>query len=208
MPNGSAPRSADALIAPVLPIGCSDEHAGFAGLLGLDHDTLAAVIVDCAKRMARWGVRRLVLLSAHGGNGQALALVAARLEEELPRLQVWIFGSSTILSDSLLAVARADGVSPEAVGLHAGEAETSQMLSLRPDLVRMDRVVPGYVGSMEEVMPDLLQSGLLPVTPTGILGDASRADGSRGARYIAEQIESYRRCLMPPIPEPDKAQRA
>ncbi len=54
----------DTLVAPTLPIGCSDEHTGFAGLLSLDHATLAAVIVDCAARMAGWGVRRLVLLSS------------------------------------------------------------------------------------------------------------------------------------------------
>ena len=62
----------DTLVAPVLPIGCSDEHTGFAGLLSLDHTTLAGVIVDCAMRMAGWGVRRLVLLSSHGGNASAL----------------------------------------------------------------------------------------------------------------------------------------
>ena len=40
-----------ALVAPVLPVGCSDEHGGFAGLLSLEAETLAAVIVDCARRM-------------------------------------------------------------------------------------------------------------------------------------------------------------
>jgi creatinine amidohydrolase len=197
----------DALIAPVIPIGCSDEHAGFAGLLGLGHETLASVVVDCAKRMAGWGVRRLILLSAHGGNGEALALAAARLEE-LPCLHVLICGSSTALSDPLLALAEADGVPPEAVGLHAGEGETSQMLCLRPDLVHMDRVAPGYMGLMEEVMPALRKSGLRPVTPNGVLGDARRADGSRGARYMAGQIESYRHHLCPPVRDGDKAQRA
>lgn len=197
----------DALIAPVIPIGCSDEHAGFAGLLSFDHETLAGVIVDCAKRMAGWGVRRLVLLSAHGGNNQAVTAAAARLEEELPYLQVLICGSSTVLSDPLLALAEADGIPPEAVGLHAGEGETSQMLSLRPDLVHMDRVVPGYVGSMEQVMPALRKSGLHPVTPNGVLGDASRAEGSRGARYMAKQIESYRQHLCPPVAGTAKADR-
>jgi mycofactocin precursor peptide peptidase len=189
---------ADALVAPALPIGCSDEHSGFAGLLSLDHATLAGVIVDCARRMAAWGVRRLVLLSAHGGNGQALQLAALRLAEELRGLHVEVVGSSTTVSDALLAVAEAEGVSTEAVGLHAGDGETSEMLCLRPDLVCMERVVPGYAGPMEEIMPSLLQAGLRPITPTGTLGDASRADGIRGERYLAEQIERYRRRLTPP----------
>jgi creatinine amidohydrolase len=53
-----------ALVAPVIPIGCSDEHGGFAGLLSLEAETLAAVIVDCARRMIDWGVRRMVGLPA------------------------------------------------------------------------------------------------------------------------------------------------
>jgi creatinine amidohydrolase len=57
------------LVAPALPFGCCDEHAGFPGLLGLQHETLARVIVDLARRLTGWGVRRPVLLSAHGGNG-------------------------------------------------------------------------------------------------------------------------------------------
>ena len=188
----------DVLVAPALPIGCSDEHSGFAGLLSLDHATLAGVIVDCARRMAAWGVRRLVLLSAHGGNGQALQLATVRLGDELRELQVDVIGPSTTVSDALLAVAEAEGVSTEAVGLHAGEGETSEMLCLRPDLVRMERVVPGYPGPMEDIMPRLLEAGLRPITPTGTLGDASRADGIRGERYLAEQIESYRQRLTPP----------
>jgi mycofactocin precursor peptide peptidase len=188
----------DALVAPALPIGCSDEHSGFAGLLSLDHATLAGVIVNCARRMAAWGVRRLVLLSAHGGNGQALELAADCLSEKLPGLQIWVLGSSTTMSDALLAVAEAEGISAEAVGLHAGDGETSEMLCLRPDLVRMERIVPGYTGPMAEVMPRLLEAGLRPFTSTGTLGDASRADGRRGERYLAEQIESYRQSLTRP----------
>ena len=186
----------DAVVAPALPIGCSDEHSGFAGLLSLDHTTLASVIFDCARRMAAWGVRRLVLLSAHGGNRQALELAAARLSAEVRELQVELVGSSTTVSGSLLTLAEAEGISAEAVGLHAGDAETSEMLCLRPDLVRMERIVPGHVGSMTEVMPRLLHAGLRSVTPSGVLGEASRADGARGERYLAEQIKSYRQELM------------
>jgi creatinine amidohydrolase/Fe(II)-dependent formamide hydrolase-like protein len=51
---------------------------------------------------------------------------------------------------------------------------------------------------LAEVMPRLLEAGLRPVTPTGTLGDASRADGRRGGRYLAEQIESYRHRLTRP----------
>ena len=186
-----------ALVAPVLPVGCSDEHTGFAGLLSLDHETLARVIVDCGRRMTAWGVRRLVLLSAHGGNGFALERARRELHEQAVGLEVWILGSSAALTWTLLRIAAADGVPAEAVGLHAGEGETSEMLHLRPELVHMDRAVAGYAGSMRAVMPRLWQGGLRQVTPTGTLGDPRDARANRGAEYLAAQIESFRRMLAP-----------
>lgn len=185
----------DALVAPALPVGCSDEHQGFAGLLSLDRETLASVIVDCARRMAGWGVCRLLILSAHGGNGDALDLAASRLAEEMPELRVVVLGDATDLSDAILAVAAREGIAADAVGLHAGEGETSEMLALRPDLVLMERIVPGCRESVTDLMPRLRQGGLRSVTPTGTLGDASNADGARGARYLAAEIEGYRRAV-------------
>ncbi len=186
-----AERLDGVLVAPALPLGCSDEHAGFAGLLGLDAETLAAVIVNAAQRMAAWGVRRLVLLSAHGGNGTALALAVTRLDREVPGLAVCVTGASYRLGDAIVGLAQADGLAPEAVGLHAGEGETSEVLALRPDLVRQERAAPGYTGDMRAVLPHLRQTGLRPVTPNGVLGNPTGAAAERGVRYldaVADQI--------------------
>ncbi len=185
------------LVAPVLPVGCSDEHTGFAGLLGLDHATLVQVIVDCGRRMAGWGIRRLLLLSAHGGNGDALDRACTRLRREVAALEVIVLGASPALTATLVHIAAMDGVGPDQVGLHAGEGETSEMLHLCPNLVRMDEAAAGYVGSMSEVMPRLRRGGLQPVTPTGTLGDPRPASARRGARYLAAQVESFRDALLP-----------
>jgi creatinine amidohydrolase len=185
----------DTLVAPALPVGCSDEHQGFAGLLSLDCETLARVIVDCARRMGGWGAERLLILSAHGGNGDALDLAESRLAKEMPGLRVTVLGCATALSEAILAVAAKEGIAAETVGLHAGEGETSEMLALRPDLVLMERIVPGCREDLADLMPRLRQGGLRSVTPTGTLGDAREADGARGARYLAAEIEGFRRAV-------------
>lgn len=181
-----------ALIAPTLPLGCSDEHNGFPGLLGLGHAALTAVVVDCARRLAAWGVQRLILLSAHGGNAQALTAAVERLARLLPGLQVDLIPAGMTLSDSVLALARRDGIAPEAVGLHAGEGETSEMLHLQPRLVRRERLAPGYCGDMAAVLPRLREVGLQPVTANGVLGDPRQAEAERGGRYLTAQVEEYR----------------
>lgn len=194
--EGLAKDLENALVAPVLPIGCSDEHWGFPGLLSLNHETLAQVIVDCAQRMAGWGVRRLILLSAHGGNGYALDLAAQWLQERVPDLTVYMPEDLTTVSDRLLKEAQKDHISPETVGLHAGEGETSEMLHLRPDLVLMNKAAAGYTGDMAEIVSQLQASGLQPLTANGILGDPRPAESQRGARYLAIEVNAYKHHII------------
>lgn len=172
------------LVAPALPFGCSDEHSGFPGLLGLEAETLARVILDLARRLAGWGARRLVLLSAHGGNGEALDHALALLRKELPDLVAWANGNLETIAPALLEVARREDISPNVLGLHAGEGETSELLHLRPDLVSMHRCTPGFTGDMEDILDRLHAGGLKPVTTSGVLGDPTHAAAGRGSRYL------------------------
>ena len=172
------------LVAPALPFGCSDEHSGFPGLLGLEAETLACVVLDLARRLTHWGVRRLVLLSAHGGNREALDLALTLLRQELPDLEVRTNDHLETIAQAVLEVAHRDGISANALGLHAGEGETSEMLYLRPDLVHLDDSAPGFTGDMEAVLNELRKGGLRAVTEDGVLGDPTRAEAGRGARYL------------------------
>lgn len=183
------------LVAPAIPVGCSDEHHGFAGLLSLEAKTLAAVIVDCARRMAAWGIQRLVVLSAHGGNGRALTLAEARLRQELPQLAVWIPDAMTICGDAVRAVAHQDGLPLTALGLHAGEWETSEVLRLHPEQVRMDQAAPGYTGDMDAALTTLIANGTQALTSSGVIGDPRPANADRGERYLAAQAACYATAL-------------
>lgn len=188
----------ESLVAPVLPIGCSDEHTGFPGLFSLSSETLAAVLVDCAQRMVGWGVRQLILLSAHGGNEQALALAGDRLRQQLPQLRVWLPAALTQVAAPLLAIAEEDAIAPETLGLHAGEGETSEMLYLCPELVRMEHAVPGYTGDMVKILPRLREAGLRPLAPNGILGDPQPAQATRGERYLLAEVHGYQKMINDP----------
>lgn len=179
-----AERLPGSLVAPTLPVGCSDEHSGFPGLLGLERETLARVMLDIARRLVGWGIERLVILSAHGGNGDALDLALNMIRNELPDLEVRTNERLETISRAALEVAHRDGISGSDVGLHAGDGETSEMLHLRPNLVNVDRLAPGYTGDMETVVDELREHGLRPVTENGVLGDPTRAEADRGDRYL------------------------
>ncbi len=208
-----AARLDGALIAPPLPAGCSDEHSGFAGLLGLDHETLARVILEYGRRMVPWGVRRLVLLSAHGGNGQALRLATRWLAQELPTLQVWPpalhepeedhtpMEQSTIYA-AMLRIAHQEGIAPEAAGLHAGEWETSEILHLCPDLVDRQRATPGAVAPSHALLPRLRAAGVQALAPSGTIGDPTRATAERGGRYLDAAADALTAAIAAALEQP------
>lgn len=126
------PAQLPVLFLPVQSCGCSIEHTGFPGALSLSAATVIRAWTELAECVFRSGCRKLVLLNSHGGNVAILDIVAHDLRARLGMLAVMAswhrFGSP-------------DGLFPESEkthGIHAGDIETSLMLSFRPDLVRLD----------------------------------------------------------------------
>src|SRR6185436_3431045 len=67
-----AARLDSAVALPALPVGCSREHMGFPGTLDASAGTLASWLTDVVRSLARHGVERAIVFSAHGGNVEAL----------------------------------------------------------------------------------------------------------------------------------------
>jgi len=180
-----ATRLGKTLVAPIIPLGTSDEHKEFCGTLSLSKATLAGLIYDVGFSAARHGFKRLLVLSSHGGNYDAIRQGVTLLRQSIANLEV--IALTDLAQAMQLVVNKKPADLPEAVmGLHAGERETSQMLYLRPDLVQMERAEVGYVGDMHTIMPRLMQVGLQPITANGVLGDPTMATAARGAVYLEQ----------------------
>jgi creatinine amidohydrolase len=63
------------LILPELPVGKSDEHAAYPGTLTLGTETLMRVWFEIAHSVHRAGVRKLLILNSHGGQGGVARIV-------------------------------------------------------------------------------------------------------------------------------------
>lgn len=88
------------------------------------------------------------------------------------------------------------GIAPEEFGLHAGEGETSEVLWLRPDLVRTEAAEAGYRGDMVTIVDTLQRLGLKAVTPNGVLGDPARARAAHGNRYLDARADGLTKELL------------
>jgi creatinine amidohydrolase len=172
----------DAFVAPTVRIGCSEHHLEFPGTLSVSEDTFHRVVADIVRSLARGGFRRIVLLPTHGGNFRPLA---AALEQIGPVDGVEIRALTDL--GALFAIAQVGvekhGVALGEGGLHAGEWETSMLMSIHPELVQLDKGQAGYTGDMESAVGAIFGAGVHSVTANGVIGDPAQASAEHGARY-------------------------
>ncbi len=160
------------VVAPVLAYGAAGEHQSFAGTLSIGTDALVSVLIELA-RSARQRFDRVIFLSGHAGNLDALQRAKRQLDHE---------GHDVAVLVPLLSGADA----------HAGRAETSLMLHLAPELVSMDVARPGNSTPIGELLPRLREGGTGAVSPSGVLGDPTGATAAEGVRLLEELVRYAR----------------
>ena len=179
----------NALLAPGMRIGCSEHHMDFAGSLTLSRETFVQVVADICRSLAHHGFRHIVLIPTHGGNFAPLAGAVKTIRPELPGVNLIAFTDLMAFMNEIFRVGKGREVTPEKAGAHAGEFETSLMLTIRPDLVAVDQAQPGYVGDQLSIAPLVFEKGFRAVTENGVLGDPRDASSANGEAYLAAMTD-------------------
>jgi creatinine amidohydrolase len=170
-----AARHEHVAVAPALAYGASGEHQGFAGTLSIGQAALELVLVELVRSIGP-EVSRAILVNGHGGNVEAIGRAVATLDREQRPVDVW---------------------SPRLEGgdTHAGRVETSLLLALAPEVVRLDRAEAGVTTPLTELLPALRAGGLAAVTPNGVLGDPTGASAAEGRTLLASMVEDLDRLV-------------
>jgi len=122
-------------VLPAIPVACSYGHGTrLPGTLSLTPELLAAVVRQYAEWAATSGLTRLLFVNAHFGNSAALGIATDHLRLFRPDLRVGVL-DWWALDPEVARETLAEGAD-----VHAHRAETSVMLVLAPELVRLDRV--------------------------------------------------------------------
>jgi creatinine amidohydrolase len=178
------------LLAPSLNYGMSLHHLGFPGSLSLHPQTLVSIIVDLLESAYVHGFRHILILNGHGGNTASIQTAFAEALNELHGLQVHL----GIWWREPEVVAVMEEAFPGRAGGHANASETSMVLAIRPDVVRMDRA---------EYSPEAPSPGFLTREvfmehfPHGVIGSDPRlASAEVGERALAAAVEVYERVLQ------------
>ena len=177
----------DAFLAPTVRFGCSDHHLSFPGTISLGDETFKRIVSDVVASLSRHGFRRIVLMPTHGGNFKPLAEAVAELKP-VENVKVIAFTDLEGLVKAAFESSSASGVTPAQSGAHSGEWETSLMLALRPDQVKMEHAAEGFVGELSEIMAKVFD-GIQNLDENGVLGDPRPAAAAAGKKYFDEIID-------------------
>jgi creatinine amidohydrolase len=177
----------DAFMAPTVRFGCSEHHLSFPGTISLSDETFQRIVTDVVASLSRHGFRRIVLLPTHGGNFKPLAEAFVELKP-VENAKVIAFTDLEGLVKAAFESSSASGVNPAQSGAHSGEWETSLMLALRPEQVKMDHAAEGFVGELSEIMAKVFD-GIQNLDENGVLGDPRPATAAAGEKYFDEIID-------------------
>ncbi|MCP4316770.1 MAG: creatininase family protein [Hyphomicrobiales bacterium] len=179
---------------PTEPVGYSVEHMGVAGTRSLAWDEAIRRWLGVAEELTRQGVRKFVMLNAHGGNAPLMTVVATQARVQFNMLSVatsWTrFGlPQGVISDH-----------ENAIGIHAGEKETSVMLALHPDLVDIGKAADFC--SFQETLtrsathlraygPHAFGWKMSDLNPQGAAGNALSATAQKGQALIDHAVAGF-----------------
>lgn len=186
------------VVCPAIPFGESDNHRAFPGTLSLSLDTLKRVLCEIGHSLFRAGFGAVFIVNGHGGNTQTVAAAALELREQSRQVVAQLMWTAMV--DDAWSVMESEVI------WHSDESETSQMLFIAPELVRMERAVneipspiPFFEFTEEALLTRKMDLGL-PATHTmtesGTIGEARRATAEKG-RAVAEQaVSNLRRTIQ------------
>ncbi|MGF1475220.1 MAG: creatininase family protein [Geminicoccaceae bacterium] len=183
----------DLWVLPHQCIGESTEHLSFPGTLSFDADLLLRIWFNIAAAAHRSGVRKLLIVNSHGGQGSLAEVVALQARQRLGMVAVVANTYRLGEPEGLI------GAAEKRFGLHGGCIETSIMLACRPTLVGRSKMAdfPSEETSLVERSERLSHVGDVRLSwlaedlnPAGVTGDAAGATPDLGHALLAHMVSA------------------
>ncbi|SER53740.1 creatinine amidohydrolase [Faunimonas pinastri] len=165
------------LLLPLLPFGQVWSLADAPGSFTLSNETVSRTLVEIGRAARTKGLSTIVAINAHYGNAVAIRDAQRVLKEEGVTLAAFNYPGAGTPTE---AVRERPAAHP--AFMHACEIETSYMLHLAPEHVRMDEAIENY-----PAFPD--DFGEVPYrwsefSDSPVLGDARAATAEKGRTIL------------------------
>jgi creatinine amidohydrolase len=185
------PKSLPVSFLPVEPVGYSIEHMDVPGTRTLRYDEAVERWLGIAEEIASRGIKKFVMLNAHGGNSPLMTIVATEARVR--------FGMLAVATSWTRFGVPSEVISPEekALDIHGGDIETSVMLAMYPDRVDMDKA--RHFSSKQQDFsrnykhlraygPHAFGWKMSDLNPLGVAGNASAATAEKGEKLISHSV--------------------
>lgn len=167
------------ILLPAVPYGVSSHHNNFQMTMSLEPLTMISIIENIFSSLLKNGIRKILVINGHDGNIAPIEIASRKVKNETSDVVIACLESWWVLvgqkNKDLFEVWNGLG--------HGGEAETSAMLSVRPDLVNTnyasDQVIPNLPN--EEIR---LYWKFDELTNTGSTGAPKKASVEKGQEII------------------------
>ena len=156
-----------------------------AGTIAVDPDVMIKLASNIIREIARNGLKKIILVNAHGGNRFLMGYLT-QMQLRAPQDYVLYAWNPQVLAEEKEII---QGQWESSVDGHAGESETSQMMAIRPELVRLSELQTDGEGMPLGRLDALRAAGVL----TGIWWYADhpthyRGDGAVGTKEKGERV--------------------
>ncbi len=176
---------------PVEPVGYSIEHMDVPGTKTLHYGEAVERWLRIAEAEHEKGVRKFVMLNAHGGNSPLMTIVATEARAR--------FGMLAVATGWTRFGVPADVVSREdkAIDIHGGDIETSVMLALCPQRVAMEKAAdfPSAQSDFASRFRHLRAYGphafgwlMRDLNEGGAAGNAAAATAQKGEKLLSHAV--------------------
>ena len=179
---------------PLQPVGISTEHIDYPGTLTLPTEVALKTWLALGDSVARAGLKKLVMVTSHGGNSAAMSLVAQDLRASCGLLVVTTGWSRLSGAEGLFSAQEASH------GIHGGAAETSIMLARHKQHVRCEAIADFRSSGIAMAKDYRWLSTHRPAPfawqaqdlhPSGAAGDATQASAEKGERLIDQGARAF-----------------
>ncbi len=164
-----------AVFAPVINYAYYPAMTKYPGTVSLGYETMIGMVSDICHSFKNFGVRKFYILNTGISTLKPLRSASEALLHEDIILRY------TDLNKLLQSIK--NSIEEQEGGGHADEIETSIMLELKPEIVKMQKAVKDFTGSGEGPLSPI-NDGTGVYSVTGSWGDPSLASKEKGRKLV------------------------
>jgi creatinine amidohydrolase len=184
----------EAILMPPVYYSFNEHHLDFPGTIAVAGETIIKYVTDIGVSLAHHGFRKILLINGHGSNVPFLDIAARNITNRTEAICAMASWWSLIPRELLTRLRESEYPGGMA---HGCELETSVLLHLRPDLVKMERAEKDisfqatefFYWDLQAPSPVFFQEWFSRYSRTGTVGDPTKATAEKGRLFVEAVVD-------------------